>query len=153
MFLLRLSAVEEKEGRCTSRREKSSSLNGPRLRGQATSIWRVIPGAVGRAPKISNARVIEEPPQLECIKVLLLEDTTAASFSPSSSYHPCLLLLFLAFLFLGVPLSIVVFSIVRDNDTHTLSLGNNINGFVYPETIGGPAKGTSRGTLTRKGSS
>lgn len=50
-------------------------------------------------------------------------------------------------------LSIIVFSIVRDNDTHTLSLGNNINGFVYPETIGGSAKGTSWRPLTRRSSS
>lgn len=49
--------------------------------------------------------------------------------------------------------SIVVFSIVRDNDTHTLSLSNNINGFVYPETIGGSAKGTLWGSLTRRSSS
>jgi len=94
--------VERRKRDVRGRREKSSSLNGPRLRGQATSISRVIPSGVGRAPKISNARVIEEPPQVECIKMLLLENTTTTSFSD------CLRLSFLlsffhAFLFLGVP--------------------------------------------------
>lgn len=74
----------------------------PRLRGRATSIPRVIPGAVGRAPKISNARVIEEPPQVECIKVLLLEDTTTTTIATflravPSSLACSLLLLFVSF--------------------------------------------------------
>ena len=119
------------------RREKSSSLNGPRLRGRATSIPRVIPSGVGRAPKISNARVIEEPPRVECIKMLsylripplppLPPPSETVLVFPSISL-PTTLSCF------STSLSIVVsFPSVRDNDTHTLSLGNNINGFVYPQ--------------------
>lgn len=94
MFLPCLSIVERRKRDVRGRREKSSSLNGPRLRGQATSISRVIPSGVGRDPKISNARVIEEPPQVECIKVLLLEDTTATSSAASFwlSFPPSLFL-------------------------------------------------------------
>jgi len=128
--------------------EKNRAVrSGPRLRGRATSISRVIPGAVGRAPKISNARVIEEPPQVECIKVFLLEDTTTTiatsplplplSLFSSSTSSPFLT----RFLVLSRrPCRSSFFSIVRDNDTHTLSLGNNINGLRVPGDHRGPGK-------------
>lgn len=79
MFLLRLSAIEGKEERCTSRREKSSSLNGPRLRGRATSIWRVIPGDVGRAPK-----------NFECPRNRGASSTRVYKGALTWGYHYCL---------------------------------------------------------------
>jgi len=126
----------EKEQKKTARKIEQPARQGLKLRGWAASIPRAIPSVTARKrakKKISNARVIEEHPRVECSAELLsLEDTR----HPLCPLLPSCLPFVPRFLVPPACSLSSFFSVVRDNDTHTLSLGNNINGFVYPETIG-----------------
>jgi len=72
-------AEGEKETTARGRKIEQPARGPPRLRGWAASIPRTIPSVTARKrakKKISNARVIEEHPRVECsAEPLSLEDT------------------------------------------------------------------------------
>lgn len=138
--------MEEEEG-CTRQARKIEQSERPEI------AW---PGNINFEGDSRRCR--KSPENFECPRNRGASSSRVYKGALTWGYHHHLLRCLLAVLvFLSsslscfsASLSIVVFSIVRDNDTHTLLLGNNINGFVYPETIGGSAKGTSWRPLTRR---